>query len=131
MKEIAMHWILTGMALLLALAIMAIGSQYLLRPTIMMGSFGLPLPDSGANTASWLRLKGVRDVTAGVVVLALLAWGTPREVGLILLVEAMIPLGDMLVILAGKGSTKTAFGVHGLTAVVMVLTAIPMMMDLR
>jgi hypothetical protein len=33
----------------------------------------------------------------------------------------------MLLILAAKGSTKSAFGIHGLTAVIMVLVAIPMM----
>ena len=126
-----MHWLLTGLALLLALAIMAIGSQYLLRPTVMMRSFGLPLPDGGAHIASWLRLKGVRDVVSGLVVLAMMAWGAPRELGLVLLVEAIIPTGDMLVILAGNGSTKTAFGVHGLTAVVMVLTAVPIMMGVH
>jgi hypothetical protein len=126
-----MHWLLTGLALLLALAIMAIGSQYLLRPTIMMRSFGLPLPESSANIASWLRLKGVRDVVAGLVVLAMMAWGGPRELGLVLLVEAIIPTGDMLVILAGKGSTPTALGVHGVTAVVMILTAVPILMGVR
>jgi hypothetical protein len=41
--------------------------------------------------------------------------------------EASIPGGDMLLILAAKGSTKSAFGIHGLTAVLMVLAAIPMM----
>ena len=57
--------------------------------------------------------------------------GVPRGVGLILLVEAVIPVGDMLVILAAKGSTRSAFGIHGLTAVVMVLAAIPLMMGVR
>ena len=33
----------------------------------------------------------------------------------------------MLLILAAKGSAKSAFGIHGLTAVLMVLAAIPMM----
>ena len=55
-----------------------------------------------------------------------MAWGIPRGVGIILLVEAMIPVGDMLVILAAKGSTKSAFGMHGVTAVLMVLAGIPM-----
>ena len=36
-------------------------------------------------------------------------------------------MGDMLVILAAKGSTNGAFGMHGLTAVLMVLAAILMM----
>ena len=56
-----------------------------------------------------------------------MAWGGPREVGIILLVEAFIPVGDMLLILAAKGSAKSAFGIHGLTAVLMVLAAILMM----
>jgi Domain of unknown function (DUF4267) len=87
----------------------------------------LPLPEDGANIAWWLRLKGVRDIVSGLAVLAFMAWGAPRGVGIILLVEAIIPVGDMLVILAAKGSTKSAFGMHGLTAVLMVLAAIPMM----
>ena len=69
----------------------------------------------------------MRDIAAGLAVLAFMAWGNPRGVGIILLVEAIIPVGDMLVILVAKGSTKSAFGMHGLTAVLMVLAAIPLM----
>jgi hypothetical protein len=115
------------MALLLALAIIAIGTQYLANPRAATRSFGLPLPEEGVNIAWWLRLKGVRDIASGLTVLAFMAWGDPRAVGLILLVEAIIPLGDMLVILGAKGSAKSAFGMHGLTSVVMVLAAIPLM----
>ena len=122
-----MHWLALGTALLVALAIIAIGTQYVLSPRTATRSFGLPLPEDGANVAWWLRLKGVRDIVAGLAVLAFMAWGAPRGVGLILLVEAIIPVGDMLIILAAKGSTKSAFGIHGLTAVVMVLAAIPIM----
>ena len=122
-----MHWLALGMAVLLALGIIAIGTQYLVSPRAATRSFGLPLPENGANIAWWLRLKGVRDIVSGLAVLAFMACGIPRGVGLILLVEAVIPVGDMLVILAAKGSTKSAFGMHGLTAVPMVLAAIPMM----
>jgi hypothetical protein len=113
--------------LLLALAIIAIGTSYIASPTTTMRGFGLPLPEDGPNVAWWLRLKGVRDIVAGLLVLAFMVWGVEREVGIVLLIEAMIPAGDMLLILAAKGSTKSAFGVHGLTAVIMVLVAIPMM----
>ena len=122
-----MHWLALGIALLVALAIIAIGTQYVVSPRTATRSFGLPLPEDGANIAWWLRLKGVRDIASGLTVLAFMAWGVPRGVGIILLVEAIIPVGDMLVILAAKGSTKSAFGIHGLTAVLMVLAAIPMM----
>ncbi|UGY17820.1 DUF4267 domain-containing protein [Bradyrhizobium septentrionale] len=122
-----MHWLALGMALLVAVAIIAIGTLYVVSPTTATRSFGLPLPESGANTVWWLRLKGVRDIASGLAVLAFMAWGAPRGVGIILLVEAIIPVGDMLLILAAKGSTKSAFGMHGLTAVLMILAAIPMM----
>src|SRR5690348_8495479 len=121
-----MHWFALGMALLLAFAIIAIGILYLVSPLTATRSFGLPLPESGANLAWWLRLKGVRDIVSGLAVLAFMIWGAPGAVGLILLVEAFIPVGDMLVILAAKGSTKSALGMHGLTAVIMVVAAVPL-----
>jgi hypothetical protein len=126
-----MHWLAIGLALLLALAIIAIGTQYLVNPTTATRSFGLPLPENGVNIAWWLRLKGVRDIASGLTVLAFIAWGAPRGIGIILLVEAIIPVGDMLLILAAKGSTRSAFGIHAPTAVLMVLTAIPMMIGGR
>lgn len=121
-----MQWFASGTGILLALAIIAIGTGYIASPTTMTRSFGLPLPEDGPNISWWLRLKGVRDTVAGLLVLAFMVWGGQREVGTILLVEAIIPIGDMLLILAAKGSTKSAFGIHGLTAMVMVLAAIPM-----
>lgn len=100
-------------------------------PRTATGSFGLPLPENGANIAWWLRLKGVRDIASGLAVLAFMAWGTPRGIGIILLVEAIIPVGNMLLIRAAKGSTRSAFGMYARTAVLMVLTAIPMMIGGR
>ena len=121
-----MHWLTNGTGLLLALAIIAIGTGYIASPTAMARSFGLPLPEDGPNIPWWLRLKGVRDIVAGLLVLAFMLWGAEREIGIVLLVEAIIPVGDMLLILAAKGSTQRAFGIHGLTAVIMLLAAIPM-----
>ncbi len=120
-----MHRFAFGMAFVVALAIIAIGIQYIASPAAATRSFGLPLPENGANTAWWLRLKGVRDIASGIAVLAFMAWGAPRDVGIILLVEAIIPTGDMLLILAAKGATKSAFGIHGVTALVMILAAMP------
>jgi hypothetical protein len=121
-----MQWFSIGVALLVAIGIIAIGILYLANPRAAAKSFGLPLPEEGANITWWLRLKGGRDVASGLVLLALMAWGTPRTVGIVLLVEAIIPASDMSLILAAKGSTKRAFGIHGLTAALMILAAIPL-----
>ena len=124
-----MHWLSIGLALSVALAIMAIGANYLARPKSATRSFGLPLPEEGPNILWWLRLKGVRDVVSGLIVLAFLAWGGSRAVGIVLLVEAIIPVGDMLLIIAAKGSTRSALGIHGVTAVLMALAAVPLVME--
>jgi sterol desaturase/sphingolipid hydroxylase (fatty acid hydroxylase superfamily) len=128
LKEAHMHWFAIGVAMLVAVAIIAIGVMYIFNPRVAVQSFGLPHPEEGPNIDWWLRLKGVRDVVAGLVVLALTVWAGPHILGIILLIEAMIPAGDMSVILAAKGSTKTALGIHGLTAALMILAAILLIM---
>jgi hypothetical protein len=42
-------------------------------------------------------------------------------VGIALLVEAMIPLGDMSIILGSGGSKSRAFSIHGVTCAVMLV----------
>ena len=124
-----MHQLAFGMAGLVALAIIVVGAMYVSRPRAATRSFGLPLPEDGPNVAWWLRLKGVRDIASGLILLATMMWGGSHMVGIVLLVAAIIPLGDMLVILAAKGSARSAFGMHGLTALLMILAAIPLTME--
>ena len=122
-----MHWFSLGVAVLVALAIIGIGAGYLTRPLAMAPSFGLPLASNEASVAWWLRLKGVRDVASGVLVLAFIAAGGHWALGLVLLIAALIPLGDMSTILAAQGRTATALGVHGVTAALMVVAAAPLL----
>jgi hypothetical protein len=121
-----MHWFSLGVALLVAIAIIAIGIMYLSNPRTATQSFGLPLPEDGANIDWWLRLKGVRDIVSGLVVLAMVLWGGPRVLGIALAIEALVPAGDMALILTSRGSTWRALGIHGLTAMLMILAAIPL-----
>lgn len=125
-----MYGISLVVALIASVGIIAIGIGYVATPQTMAQSFGLPLPDAGANIAWWLRLKGVRDIVSGLVVLAMILWGGPRLVGIVLFIEAFIAVGDMSLILAARGSRRAAFGLHGLTAAVMMLAAAPLILDL-
>ena len=112
------------LAALLALAIIVIGCFYLMSPERISGTFGLKPPASDADTRAWLRPKGIRDVVAGLVVLAMMLTGETRFVGIVLLVEAIIPLGDMSIILWSGGSRARAFSVHGVTCVVMLVVGL-------
>ena len=107
------------LAALLALGIIVIGCFYLVSPERISGTFGLKPPASDADTRAWLRLKGTRDIVAGLVVLAMMLTGGSRLVGVALLVEAVIPLCDMSIVLVSGGRKATAFSVHGVTCAVM------------
>jgi hypothetical protein len=121
-----MHMFSIGFALLVSVAIIAMGTLYIVNPRAATTSFGLPLPEDGVNVAWWLRLKGVRDIVAGLVVLALMMWTTPHVVGIVLLIDALIAIGDMSLVLSARGSKKAALGMHGLTAALMIVAAIPL-----
>ena len=100
-----------AVAALIAAAIIVIGCFYLFSPERISGSFGLKPPASDADTRAWLRLKGVRDIAAGLAVLTLMLTTDHRAVGIVLLVFAIIPFGDMSNVLLSGGRKVTAFSV--------------------
>jgi hypothetical protein len=112
---------------LASLGIIAVDLMSLANPRFAPHSFGLPLPEAAMNVEWWwLRLKGVRDVASGLVMLASMVPGAPRLLGIVLLIKAMIPPGDMAPILAAHGSTGRALGIHGTRALPMLAAAIPL-----
>src|ERR1700680_994081 len=113
-----------GLAVLIAVGIIVIGSFYLVSPARVLGSFGLKPPASDADTRAWLRLKGIRDIVSGLVVLTMMLTTDTRTVGIALLVFAIVPLGDMSTVLASGGSKSTAFSVHGVTCAVMLVVGL-------
>ena len=113
-----------SLAALMAVAIIVIGCFYLISPERMTGSFGLKPPAADADTRAWLRPKGIRDVVAGLVVLTMMLTADRQSVGIALLVEAIIPLGDMSIILGSGGSKSKAFSIHGVTCAVMLVVGL-------
>ncbi|HEV2501297.1 MAG TPA: DUF4267 domain-containing protein [Terriglobia bacterium] len=112
------------LAALVAVGIIVIGCFYLVSPERVSGSFGLKPPASDADTRAWLRLKGIRDVASGLAVLTLMLTTDNRTVGIVLLVFAIIPFGDMSNILVSGGRKATACSVHGLTCAVMLVVGL-------
>jgi hypothetical protein len=113
-----------SLAALVAVGIIVIACFYLVSPEQISGTFGLKPPASDADTRAWLRLKGIRDVAAGLVVLTMMLAADRRLVGMALLVEAIIPFGDMSIILGSGGSKSKAFSIHGVTCAVMLVVGL-------
>ena len=112
------------LAALIAVGIIVIGCFYLVSPERISGTFGLKPPASDADTRAWLRPKGIRDVVAGLIVLTMMLTADGRLVGIALLVEAIIPLGDMSIILGSGGSRSRALSIHGVTFAAMLVVGL-------
>jgi hypothetical protein len=115
--------ILTGYVLssLIAAGIVFIGSRFLWDPAAASRGFGIAnSPSLSTGFAGWLAVKGARDIVSGLFVLLLMANGSPRLLGEFLLVASLIPLSDAAIVLRSGGSKTTAFGIHGLTALVII-----------
>ena len=67
-------------------------------------------------------MKGTRDIASGLFVILLMANGSPRLLGEFMLVASLIAFGDMATVLRSGGSRALAFGMHGLTGLVIVAT---------
>ncbi|WP_101652510.1 DUF4267 domain-containing protein [Brevibacterium ihuae] len=112
-----------GIAALSGAAIAAIGILYLVRPRIVAAAFGLPaLPHEEATP--WLRLKGIRDLTAGIAAGVLLLTAPPAVIGWVLLAFTIIPVGDAATVLSAHGKAGAAWGIHGATAALMLVGVI-------
>jgi hypothetical protein len=113
--------IATVLSLIGAAFILYIGISYLFAPDSIAPGFGLPAwPDGEA--AAFMNLKGVRDTVFGVLILVLLGLRQRYALGIVTSVVALVPVGDMLTVLSWNGSAAAAFGIHGLTAVLVALT---------
>lgn len=112
------------LAALIAIGIIVIGGFYIASPERVSGSFGLMPPAADGDTRAWLRLKGIRDIASGLAVLTMMLVGDMRAVGILMLVFATIPFGDMSDILWSGGRKVTAFSVHGVTCVVMIVAGV-------
>jgi len=113
-----------SLAALVAVGVAVIGCFYLVSPERMTGSFGLKPPAPDADTRAWLRLKGIRDLGAGLLVLTLMLIADRRSLGIALLVLAVIPFGDMSIILGSGGSKSKAFSIHGVTCAVLLVVGL-------
>jgi hypothetical protein len=113
-----------SLAVLVSVGIILIGCFYVLSPQRVTRSFGLKPPAPDGDTRAWLRLKGIRDIAAGLAVVTVMLTTDSRTVGVILLVFAIIPFGDMSNILLSGGRKATAFSIHGVTCAVMLFASL-------
>ncbi|MEV4284456.1 DUF4267 domain-containing protein [Nonomuraea bangladeshensis] len=110
-----------GLAVVLNLMILFIGARFLLVPQAAAAAYGVPAKTDGDR--AYLAVKGVRDGVCGLIGLALLAFAGPTAEAWFMLVVALVPFGDTLIVLRNGGTKAAAFGIHFATAVVVLICA--------
>lgn len=110
----------TVLAVIVALGIIFIGIREFFYPGVAAAGFGVPLLDP--RDGDLLAIKGARDVTSGILVLALLALGQRRALAYAMAILTLIPIFDGLIVLKHAGWTFTPFIlIHWGTALFMLL----------
>src|SRR5262249_25868133 len=73
--------------------------------------------------------KGIRDIASGLFVAILMACGSAHVLGWLMLAATLIPVADAVIVLHQGGSRTVAFGVHGGTAVAMLIISGLLLID--
>ena len=106
--------------LVIPIAIIGIGIQFILSPVGASTGFGVPVRDPAAFPFMWI--KGIRDIFAGLVLLPFLIRGDRRTAAIIFAISIFVPFCDGLVILAHLGFAPQIM-VHWGTALYMAVVA--------
>jgi hypothetical protein len=111
-----MHLVALLIAIAGCLGIIVLGARFLLTPSRATRDFGVAADAPRAFTA----IKGVRDITSGVVLLVVWAVAGPAALGWALVAAAITPVADAVIVRTNGGKLATALGIHGVTAVLLI-----------
>ena len=112
----------------IAVGIVFIGCRFLLAPSSTATAYGVP---AGAepHSRAYLSAKGIRDIASGLFAAMLTAFGSAHALGWFMLIASIIPLSDAVIVLHQGGSRTVAFGVHGGTAVAILIISGLLLID--
>lgn len=106
--------------LVIPVAIIVLGINFLLNPVGASTGFGIPIHDPAAFPFLWT--KGIRDIFAGLVLLPFLFNCDRRSTATIFAISIFVPVSDGLVILEHLGLAPPIY-IHWGTALYMTIVA--------
>jgi hypothetical protein len=109
---------------IIAVGIIILGIRFMLAPIAGAEGFGIPLIHT-KEAMAYGRIKGIRDIFSGILVLTFLILRQPRATAFAFGAAVIIPVSDCLTVLAVNGAQDvTHLLIHGLTSVYMIITTI-------
>lgn len=120
MNELRKNSALFWFTLIIPLAIIGVGINFLLNPVGASAAYGVPIHDPAAFPFMWI--KGIRDICSGLIVLPFLFSGNRRVTAILFVISIFIPFCDGLVIIANSGLAAPLL-IHWGTAFYMAIVA--------
>ena len=106
----------------IALGIVFIGARFFFAPHAAAAAYGVSVgPDP--RWEAYLSVKAVRDIASGLFTMILILNQSAHLLGWFILAATIIPLVDAAIVLRHGGTRTVAFGIHGVTAVAMLITS--------
>lgn len=104
-----------SMALLVGLALIFLGARFFISPESAESDFGIHFNEQGDY--SFHYIKGVRDIFTGLIICILVLSKEIKALGIVLLVGAIIPTVDMLIVLS-KDYNDVAPAISHISAII-------------
>lgn len=107
-------------AVLVCVFSLFLGARFLLTPRVAMAGYGV----AEDNLRALTNIKGVRDITSGIVPLVVLAAAGHHAFGWALFAAAITPIGDAIIVTTKGGTLRHALSIHGATALVIIIAGL-------
>jgi hypothetical protein len=108
---------------LIAFSIIVIGARFFIAPRAAATSYGVAI-GPGQSGGAYLSVKGVRDIASGLLTAVVMLNRSAPLLGWFMVTATIIPLTDMVIVYRHGGSKAAAFGIHGATALLMLMTGL-------
>ncbi|SDT67705.1 protein of unknown function [Mucilaginibacter mallensis] len=114
----ASYW----MTLLIAAGIIFVGLRFIINPAAGADGYGIPF--ANAKDFPFGRIKGIRDIFSGLVLLPFLLMRMRFATACVFTAAIIIPATDCAIVLATNGAGDIQhLLIHGLTALYMAITS--------
>jgi hypothetical protein len=126
-EEIKKTWGLQSvsfwMTLLVAVGIIFIGGRFIVNPLVGADGFGIHI--SNVKDLPYGRIKGIRDIFSGLVLLPFLFFKMRKATAFALTTAIIVPAADFCIVLTTNGARDLQhLLIHGLTVVYMIVTSV-------
>src|SRR5262249_22070285 len=102
--------------------------RFLLVPSTAAAAYGVPA-GVAPHSRAYLFAKGIRAIASGLFVGILMAYGSAHVLGWFMLAATLIPVAHSVIVLHQVGNETVSLGVHGGTAVAMLIISGLLLID--